>query len=992
MSNYMMSHLMVLNDAGSETTVGWVYLRKEKVVKGGITPYAGFASNADNQASKILHLIDLFNSGNQEMIQEAITSLINTQGFKEILWHSLFRPIAVLAGGRARLADLYPEAIQTLTGFLGKGIVGILTTLIYQAFTLPLPLNLNNPRLKLFDIYPIIMIALDDIGQEAPLPARANVLVIDPKSREPRTMMVNGVKWPRNMSDIRDIVVVTTPELEVPYAQFMLPLSFKAVTIHSYTYQQLCQRGSNDNEVIFQQTILKNQRSSIAPLRQTQILVLCIEIIDNNHLEVILMASYLDTASYLWTARHFDGQLTNGNEIIQQTYYSHYSQPSFIMLIPSCLPLFNSLATQVSMFELSNALPSPRWLDFFIKLIPTEKLRTELYLLYFLLKGQVYIGNIWQIVGEQMLESKNSWKERGTDVSWKYLCAARPLITWSSCWMMCKRLRLQQANHSSLSAAEQFTYTPLEQQTSFTVKSYLCPHCPDSPTTSTRGIQIQIPDRVLSVLLINFIIQVDAVNAKITLTYYLCLIYTQLQPIRPNKEHWYLVRLNNVSRHLQPSTQRQRTYAIANVGGEYGLEVATTPTHLHRTLCEKMRKLCADGFTCMWRTCLRLAMQRECSEYNTLHHHASKYMQFIELLPLIVPRLIVAQHLLASLQVRKSMLATLNPQLQAVAGLSQHGIGIWPTQLPHANDAPEDTSVPKRAIHEPQPAIFGDWQELIHLLGGTYYYNTNKNAYTLVNLRNYQYLQMLNDFVDASQASAKEDSWVLNLNLKLNIAVLIFWTLDDMSLIITQLANIGRILYILLRERPRKHKFLSWMANVAATVLCMLITIERIRSTSVDGIINGVEVQMFIDDFSSQTKNQITLAGVSMALDIAILAIPGLGTTAIAQTLCSCSFLLGVGCILHRHDGAALLIIISVSGSILEFLAGVSINFKPSTPLVVSCFVTISIVAWLGHGHSDIFVWKMWRTFCKYHRFGMECIGAYILASHKPHLKSGPKG
>ncbi|KAG1890189.1 hypothetical protein F4604DRAFT_1673655 [Suillus subluteus] len=192
-----------------------------KVVKSGMTSYAGFASNADNQASKILHLIDLFNLGNQEMIQEAITSLINTQGFKEILWRSLFRLIAVLAGGCARLADLYSEAIQTLTGFLGKGIVGVLTTLIYQAFTLPLPLNPNNPRLKSFDIYPIIMIALDDIEK--------NVLVIDPKSQEPRTMMVNGVKRPRNMSDIRDIVVMTAPELEVPYAQFMLPLSFKAV-------------------------------------------------------------------------------------------------------------------------------------------------------------------------------------------------------------------------------------------------------------------------------------------------------------------------------------------------------------------------------------------------------------------------------------------------------------------------------------------------------------------------------------------------------------------------------------------------------------------------------------------------------------------------------------------------------------------------------------------------------------------------------------------
>lgn len=56
------------------------------------------------------------------------------------------------------------------------------------------------------------------------------------------------------------------------------------------------------------------------------------------------------------------------------------------------------------------------------------------------------------------------------------------------------------------------------------------------------------------------------------------------------------------------------------------------------------------------------------------------------------------------------------------------------------------------------------------------------------------------------------------------------------------------------------------MANVTATVLCMPITIERVRSTSVDGIINGVEVQGFIDDFSSQTKNQITLvSAISMS-------------------------------------------------------------------------------------------------------------------------------
>ncbi|KAG1861375.1 hypothetical protein C8R48DRAFT_774123 [Suillus tomentosus] len=250
--------LIVLNDTGSQTAVGWAYLREKfldvftditselrKVIKGAMTPYTGFASNADHQASKILHLIDLFNSHHQEMIQEAITSLITTQGFMEVLWRSLFRPIATLPGGRARLADLYPEAIQTLTGFLSKGIVGVLITLIYQAFTLPLPLNPNNPMLKSFDIYPIIMNALDDmyahperfpaffvVAEKLPYLREQNVLAIDPKTREPKTVTVHGMKRPKNMSDVRNIVIVTAPELEVPYAQFTLPLSFKAVTVH----------------------------------------------------------------------------------------------------------------------------------------------------------------------------------------------------------------------------------------------------------------------------------------------------------------------------------------------------------------------------------------------------------------------------------------------------------------------------------------------------------------------------------------------------------------------------------------------------------------------------------------------------------------------------------------------------------------------------------------------------------------------------------------
>ncbi|KAG0698735.1 hypothetical protein DFH29DRAFT_877803 [Suillus ampliporus] len=73
---------------------------------------------------------------------------------------------------------------------------------------------------------------------------------------------------------------------------------------------------------------------------------------------------------------------------------------------PSCLPPFNASAIRIGMSELSNILTGPQWLDFYIRLIPMETVRTELYLLYFLLRGRVYLGDIWQIVGECLLEAQ----------------------------------------------------------------------------------------------------------------------------------------------------------------------------------------------------------------------------------------------------------------------------------------------------------------------------------------------------------------------------------------------------------------------------------------------------------------------------------------------------------------------------------------------------------------------------------------------------------
>lgn len=56
--------------------------------------------------------------------------LVTTQAFREVLWAALFRPIVEIVEGNARLADLYPDAVQSWTGYLQKGVVGVLSTLV----------------------------------------------------------------------------------------------------------------------------------------------------------------------------------------------------------------------------------------------------------------------------------------------------------------------------------------------------------------------------------------------------------------------------------------------------------------------------------------------------------------------------------------------------------------------------------------------------------------------------------------------------------------------------------------------------------------------------------------------------------------------------------------------------------------------------------------------------------------------------------------------
>ncbi|KAG0695163.1 hypothetical protein DFH29DRAFT_880206 [Suillus ampliporus] len=226
--------LTIVNGDGSETIVGWSYLRNwfldfyidvtselRKITRGSTSSLAGFVVDEDAKMQKILNLIVVLNSDDQRLVQGTICDLIGTQAFKEVLWAVLFRPIAELAEGTARLADLYPDAIQTWTGYLRKGIIPSDST------------NLKAP-----DLHPRIMAALDEmymhpdrfapffrVARELPSLQERNVLVMDPKNKALKQITDGmGVRRMKTLDDLGPIDVASTSDFEVPHAQFIFPV------------------------------------------------------------------------------------------------------------------------------------------------------------------------------------------------------------------------------------------------------------------------------------------------------------------------------------------------------------------------------------------------------------------------------------------------------------------------------------------------------------------------------------------------------------------------------------------------------------------------------------------------------------------------------------------------------------------------------------------------------------------------------------------------
>ncbi|KAG1793333.1 uncharacterized protein HD556DRAFT_1443768 [Suillus plorans] len=85
------------------------------------------------------------------------------------------------------------------------------------------------------------------------------------------------------------------------------------------------------------------------------------------------------------------------------------------------------------------------------------------------------------------------------------------------------------------------------------------------------------------------------------------------------------------------------------------------------------------------------------------------------------------------------------------------------------------------------------------------------------------------------------------------------------------------------------------IATLAMLCLPMLVR-ERLNQIYVDGLINSLDIKNFVDDFSTQNTAQITLAGVIMAIDAGFLAVQGVGTGMVAESILKGSIIFCVGC------------------------------------------------------------------------------------------------
>jgi hypothetical protein len=120
-------------------------------------------------------------------------------------------------------------------------------------------------------------------------------------------------------------------------------------------------------------------------------------------------------------------------------------------------------------------------------------------------------------------------------------------------------------------------------------------------------------------------------------------------------------------------------------------------------------------------------------------------------------------------------------------------------------------------------------------------------------------------------------------------------------------------------EGFKRKRTLPLLLATAAMFGVPVLVLEQIENIHVDGIVNTLDIRQFIDRFNDDNLKHSTLvrafsciefgklskftpfvikAGVMMAVDASILAIPDVGSQVITRTLCSLSLIFSVYCIL----------------------------------------------------------------------------------------------
>ncbi|KAG2108984.1 uncharacterized protein F5147DRAFT_652562 [Suillus discolor] len=242
--------------------------------------------------------------------------------------------------------------------------------------------------------------------------------------------------------------------------------------------------------------------------------------------------------------------------------------------------------------------------------------------------------------------------------------------------------------------------------------------------------------------------------------------------------------------------------------------------------------------------------------------------------------------------------------------LLKHSVPIWPTQLRRYTEMPQlvpvvrdynvqmmqvdPSSIDRREVH-------GDWEECIHPSGATYHYNGKMETRQIFSKQGFNEspgskrimasIELVSHRIEelaGPDGAMREPSIAICVN-KGHHQYLNHYGQPEARLMRTH--SLGE------RRRDLEHSPL--MTGIAVTMFWIpIMVLKCLRSIYIDGLVNGVDIKGFTDDFSVQAKAQTTVASVILAVNASILAIPGIGTQIATKTLCSISFIFSVYCIL----------------------------------------------------------------------------------------------